>query len=273
MAGRWYGPDMRLPGRLRVTTLGDLLGSLYRERATGTLELVEQSGVHAGRVHRVHLDGGLVGEIESRIRSPRLGEILNSEGFIGDRTLRQLVRRLADVPGRRIGELLVENGIATAGLVDAALRFQLRRRLDALFSITDASVRFHVARPRRDDAALPLSPREFLHGRERARDKEPPAAEPPPVRHTAPASRTAPGSARPTGSGSAPRRRQDPVRTRAYDVLGLSPGAGPTDVQRAFRSLAREQHPDRFPGASGSEREALMRRFAELSAAYHLLVG
>jgi hypothetical protein len=247
---------MRLPGRLRATTLGDLLGSLYRERATGTLELVEQSGVAAGRVHRVHLDAGLVGAVDSRLTAPRLGEILRSEGFISDATLRRLVRRLDRAPGRRLGELLVEDCEASPGLVDAALRFQLRRRLDALFAIDDASVRFHVARPKSADAALPLSPHEFLHGRERTRDRQPAHAPPsrPPTRREQP-------------------HRQDPVRARAFGVLGLPPGSGPGDVQRAFRSLAREHHPDRFPAASGRQREALMRRFAELSQAYHLLVG
>ena len=248
---------MRLPGRLRATTLGDLLGSLYRERATGTLELVEHGGVAAGRVHRVHLDAGLVGAVESRLRTPRLGEILSSEGFISDATLRRLVRRLDSAPGRRLGELLVEDREASPGLVDAALRFQLRRRLDALFAIDDASVRFHVARPRSGNAQLPLSPHEFLYGRARTRDREP--------SHAPPRSSRTPPRGEP--------RRQDPVRARAFGVLGLPPGAGPGDVQRAFRSLARRHHPDRLPAASGREREALMRRFAELSQAYHLLVG
>lgn len=245
---------MRFPGRLRATTLGDLLGSLYRARATGTLELVDRGG----RAHRVHLDGGLVGSIDSRLRSPRLGEILRSEGFIGDEALRRLARRLESAPGRRAGELLIEDEAASPGLVEAALRFQLRRRLDALFALDDASVRFHVARPRSGDAALPLSPREFLYGRARARDREPEPRPRPRARHP--------------GGEPAP-RRQDPVRARAFGVLGLAPGAGPSDVQRAFRSLARQHHPDRFPAASSIEREALIRRFAELSAAYHLLVG
>lgn len=245
---------MRLPGRLRATTLGDLLGSLYRERATGTLELVELGGAAAGRPHRVHLDGGLVGAVESRLSTPRLGEILRSEGFVSEETLRRVARRLDGTSGQRLGELLVEHGAATPGLVDAALRFQLRRRLDALFAIPDASVRFHIARPRSSGAALPLSPHEFLHGRARARDREPARRRGPTPREPAP-------------------RRQDPVRTRAFGVLGLPPGSERSDVQRAFRSLARQHHPDRFPGASGREREALMRRFAELSEAYHLLVG
>jgi len=44
-------------------------------------------------------------------------------------------------------------------------------------------------------------------------------------------------------------------------------------VQRAFRQLATRFHPDRHPGASVEVRSALMRRFAEITAAYHALVA
>jgi DnaJ-class molecular chaperone len=56
-------------------------------------------------------------------------------------------------------------------------------------------------------------------------------------------------------------------------VLGLEAGADRARVQRAFRRLAAEVHPDRHPWASAAERAALLRRFSELSAAYHELVA
>src|SRR5260221_423910 len=40
---------MHLPGRLRTTTLGDLLGALHRAGATGTLELAELRGRRRAR--------------------------------------------------------------------------------------------------------------------------------------------------------------------------------------------------------------------------------
>jgi hypothetical protein len=247
---------MRLPGRLCWTTLGDLLGALYRERATGVLELIEATGGAAGRVHRVHFDEGLVESVETPLGALRLGELLKREGFLGAEAERRLLRALAADPGRRSGEVLVQEGLVTTTALRAALRRQLRTRLEALFSLGDAFVRFRIARPRSytPQSAQALSPREFLYGRARRRDRQqgPRAAQ--------------------RGASPAPARVVDPRRA-ALDVLGLGEGADRRDVQRAFRKLAASVHPDRHPSASAEQRAELMRRFAELSAAYHALVA
>ncbi|MEB2312131.1 MAG: J domain-containing protein [Polyangiaceae bacterium] len=244
---------MQLPGRLAATTLGDLLGALHRERASGVLELVERSGASAGRAHRIVLDAGLVRDVETALGVPRVGEILRREGFIDGGAARLLARRLVAAPTLRAGEVLVGECGVSSGALGAALRFQLRARLDRLFELADGQIRFHVTGvPRPRERAVPLSPHEFLHGRPRARG----------------ASRRAPAP-----SPATPSKRHDPVRARALTVLGLGPAADRASVQRAFRALAREAHPDRFPAASAEERETLRRRFAELSAAYHALVA
>lgn len=252
---------MLLPGRLRATTLGDLLGALYRARATGVLELVETGGVRAGRRHRVHIDGGLVEHVDTSLSVPKLGEILRREGFLSEATVRALLRRTLTSPGRRLGEMLVEARAASSQALGAALRYQQRARLDALFALSDALVKFHVMSARCAEALdCPLSPREFLFGRRRARDRSN-------ARAGAPRDR-----ARPASAAALP-ARQDPKRARAFGMLGLRAGADRDAVQRAFRARARQVHPDRFPRASAGERAELMQRFAELSAAYHLLVA
>jgi DnaJ-class molecular chaperone len=65
----------------------------------------------------------------------------------------------------------------------------------------------------------------------------------------------------------------DGARREALSKLGLSEGADLAAIRRAFRELAAERHPDRFPHAGESQKTALMRQFAELTAAYHLLVA
>jgi DnaJ domain/Domain of unknown function (DUF4388) len=241
---------MRLPGRLAASTLGDVLGLLHRECATGVLELVERDGPTAGRCHAIHLDAGLVSEVESPLRVARLGEILKAQGFLGEDALARLTRRLLLSPSKRAGEILFEDARISKEAIAAALRRQLRLRVDALFALRDAELRFRVARAGKEARRLPLSAREFLHGRARARNRNS-------------------GSARPAWADVGRQR----ARTRAFELLGLTDGARREDVQRAFRKLAASVHPDRHPRASNSERAELMRRFVELSAAYHLLVA
>lgn len=51
-----------------------------------------------------------------------------------------------------------------------------------------------------------------------------------------------------------------------YDVLGVEKGAGQADIKKAYRSLAKELHPDVNPGDKIVEQ-----RFKEITAAYQLL--
>ena len=196
---------MQLPGRLSATTLGDVLGTLYRGRATGVLELVECAPSAVGRRHRLHLRAGLVGQVETPLRVPRIGEILRQEGFLRVEAARRLVRGLVREPGKRAGQLLVAERLATVGQVAAALRHQLILRLEAVFTIREAHLRFHVAGSRLHQAAVtvPLSPHEFLHGRSRTRDQ--------PGRNGAPAQRA---------GGSNPRSTVA-TTTEIYDYLRL----------------------------------------------------
>jgi hypothetical protein len=235
---------MLLPGRLGATTLGDLLGTLCRARVTGVLELAELDGAVAGRTHRVHLERGLVAHVDSPLRVPRLGDILQGGGFLAPSAARRLEWH-ASLGHKSIGTILLDEGLCTPQVLGAALRHQLRARLDALFGIADARVGFHVACPRvaRSGSPIPLSPHETLYNR---------------PRHRAPfAARNAVNSA----------------RAQALAVLGLDAGADRARVQRAFRQRAAEVHPDRHPRASAAERATLLRRFSELSAAYHELLA
>jgi hypothetical protein len=241
---------MILPGRLRATTLGDVLGALHRAGVTGTLELVE---VGAPARHFVHFERGLVNGVQtSRGRVP-LGELLARDGLVARERLVELATWQAALPHKRIGRVLVERGITSPTLVCRALRRQCQRQLEALFEIADAEVRFHAPRPRgRSDGLAPLGPDEFLYGRRRAREGQSPAP-------------AAEASSRGRPS------RIDSERARALRVLGIREGADARSVARAFRKLAAEAHPDRHPWSSDAETHAFKRRFVELSAAYHYL--
>jgi hypothetical protein len=234
---------MQLPGRLRSSTLGDILGALHRASATGTLELAEDGG----RGHRVYLVQGLVAAVEVENATPPLAEILRRERAADEQVLRQSILR-AMTSQRLIGEVLVDDFRVAPSVVGHALRQQILSRLAVLERLTDARVSFRVAlrAPRGalgTRAGGPLGPTEFLHGRRRARER---------AGHVAPAS---------SDDGT------------AWQVLGVEPGTRAEEIRRAFRRLARELHPDRHPEATAEERRALSVRFAEVSEAYRTLVA
>jgi DnaJ-domain-containing protein 1 len=274
---------MHLPGRLAASTLGDLLGTLHRSRTTGLLELAEVPGSTQsyviGRKHRIRLVAG----VDTGFHVRPLGEILHDKGYLGVDGLIALMRHLSARDGRLAGEILVDEGLLVKPYVDVGLRTQLRSKVDVLFQLEDAAISFHTARPLSDTAKRIglLSSSEFLHGRPRARDRvrAPRTTRPDgqPERRVSPnrpwASRSA-GYASTQEEAAPPRIVVvDAARERALRTLGLGDEADEAAIRKAFRRLATELHPDKFATASADKREKKSALFAEVSAAYHLLVA
>lgn len=68
-------------------------------------------------------------------------------------------------------------------------------------------------------------------------------------------------------------RRRPPAgavrpRTPAHRVLGLDAGASPVEIRKAYRALARENHPDLGPP---DEKDRRTRRMQEINRAYQEL--
>lgn len=230
---------MQLPGRLKATTLGDLLGLVHRAEATGTLELVEDRG----RTHRVHVTSGRVTSVEIDGAVASLAEILRQDRATDDDVLKRSLLRA--MTSRRLhGDVLVDEFRLSPSVVGNALRRQLLGRLAMLEQLPDARVAFRVAvrPPRSALRERPLEAREFLHGRRRARDRG--------------------------GDGGG---GLVVMEASAWRVLGLAPGADVLEVKRAYRRLARAVHPDLHPDAGPDERRRLEARFAELTEAYRRL--
>src|SRR5690606_18327192 len=110
---------MQLPGQLSETTLGDLLGSLHREKCCGVLELIEPNG----RRQHVSLRDGEVEHVETSLRGPLLGDLLGLSHVSphGDE--------------KRLGETLLEKGQVSPDELCRALHRQTLARLEMLFSL------------------------------------------------------------------------------------------------------------------------------------------
>lgn len=141
----------------------------------------------------------------------------------------------------------IESAGMSAPLESPPERERCLEQLEALFGLTRARISFRVMGPRAARTPEPLRPREFLHGRERRRDRD----------DAAPSTVCA----------------LETSRDRALSRLGLTAEATPEHVRAAFRRLARRWHPDRHPGAGDRTRAALCRRFAEISSAYQELMA
>lgn len=318
---------MRLPSRLAASTLGDLLGALHRSRTTGLLELSEVPGAIAaavpGRRHRIHLFCGLVAGVETSLPHAPLGRVLETKGLLRPEAVAELLTRIAAGDPRLAGEILIEDGLAPKHIIDLGLRAQLRDKVDVVYTLKDAEVRFHTARPLSEAARRSglLASSEFLHGRPRARDRAATAAgsawptggarpfdrperRVSPNRPWAHRTQSAPWSGTadigsdaddrsadhdndnvpfsevrrrrpepPPSAAPPPRPATDEPRARALRLLGLDRSADLPAIRKAFRELAVKLHPDRFATAPASTREQKSALFAEVSAAYHLLVA
>lgn len=239
---------MFLPGNLKNTTLGDVLGRLHRQKVSGILELIEQGSAVAGRRHKIHLQHGLVTRVETPARVPPIGEVLVREGHLTDAQHRGFLRDLRSRPGRLAGAVLVEGGLVSSQALSDALSAQTRAKVDALFGLQEVDLRFHAGRL---ISEVTLSASEFLHGRPRARERR--------------------GGPRPSAAREA---ASDCASTAsALATLGLGRGATREQIRHSFRKLAITVHPDLHPSTDEPTRQMIQSKFAELSAAYHFLIA
>jgi hypothetical protein len=227
---------MLLPSRLRETTLGDLLAALHRAYASGVLELVVP-----GRRHAIHLRRGLVHAVECSEGAHRFGDLATDSGLC-PRNAVEHASREAIARNTRIGQHLVARGVLTPASRDRVLQAQRARRLDTLYGLADADLRFHVARPLPPGSAeqSPMSAGEAFHGRARRRDRAPVHI-----------------------SGD---------RRRALRVLGLDESTTPTQLRARYRERVTALHPDHAGNLDEHERELRVAELRAVIEAYRALL-
>lgn len=67
--------------------------------------------------------------------------------------------------------------------------------------------------------------------------------------------------------------QQEYRREKAAKILGISVQASPDEIKKAYRSLAKKHHPDRFATESKAQQEIAEERFVQIQKAYELMLS
>lgn len=156
-------------GHLRETALPEMLYSIERFRVAGVIE-----ASNGPVVKRVFLRDGYVIHAASNDRSDSLGEFLSRDGGIGQDELDRISRERARGK-KRVGELLIEQGLMTPREVFDSIRAQIEDIVWSLFYWHDGEVTFSIGEFRDPDMIqiqLPVG-RVIIEGIKRAPEAKP----------------------------------------------------------------------------------------------------
>lgn len=133
---------MAIEGPLRELALCDLFQLLDLSQKTGVLTVTsELRSITA----RVHFDRGRIVAAESPSLAGRLGRLLLLAGKATTAQIESALEAQRATPGRRIGEILIEQGSVAASEVEQRLRFQVEETVFELIRWTEGSFRFDEA--------------------------------------------------------------------------------------------------------------------------------
>ncbi len=132
-----------LSGNIKDTPLPDILESLYRKKATGTLT-VQVNGVEKA----VFIKEGLIIFSTSTDNQDRLGEMLVKAGKLKRENLDAALGLLKKSGGfKKLGAILVEKGFVAPKDLFEALKSQVKEIIYSLFLWEDAEYRFDEILP------------------------------------------------------------------------------------------------------------------------------
>ncbi len=128
-------------GDLRQTALPEMLSIIDRTRVAGVIE-----AEYGDTSKKIYLDNGYVVHAASSDRSDSLGSFLRRSGRLTDEQYQGVMQRRSELP-RRLGELLIEQGLLTPAQAYQAIREQVEAILWSLFSWEEGEVSFSIGQP------------------------------------------------------------------------------------------------------------------------------
>jgi len=128
-------------GDLRTTALPEMLAVIHQIRVSGVVEAT------AGEFSKkIFLEGGYVVHASSSDLGDSLGSYLRSSGRISDGQFHAAMQKRAEGK-RRLGEVLVEQGVLSPAQVYEAIRDHIENIVWSLFSWEEGEVTFQLGDP------------------------------------------------------------------------------------------------------------------------------
>ncbi len=149
---------MAIKGSLKEASLPDVVQLLFLGRRTGCLSVASERNFAS-----VWFDDGWIVFAGMVSRPDRLGERLVAAGKLVAAQLDEAIAAQQAVPGRRLGELLVQLGMLARRDLEAELQHQVEETVYTLFTWTSGTFSFEAGvRPDDAEATLRLNPEGLL---------------------------------------------------------------------------------------------------------------
>lgn len=126
-------------GDLRQTALPEMLAIIHRTEVSGVIE-----ATYGEFAKQVWLGNGCVVHATSSDIADSLGSFLRSTGRLSDGQFQSAMQRRGEQSGRRLGEILIEQGVLTPAQVYEAIREQIEGIVWSLFSWEEGTVTFSI---------------------------------------------------------------------------------------------------------------------------------
>lgn len=128
-------------GDLRTTALPEMLAVIHQIRVSGVVE-----AVCGDFSKKVFLEGGYVVHASSSDLADSLGSFLRRSGRLSDGQFQAAMQKRTEVK-RRLGEVLVEQGVLSPAQVYEAIREHVENIVWSLFSWEEGEVTFQLGEP------------------------------------------------------------------------------------------------------------------------------